>query len=269
MGTKIKIAGWSPYRRSGGVTGHVLAMGEMAADYYGKQVDIRSDHFGVRSMESYIGTFRRIGSFSENEDFYSGPDFPNYSGCLVRYEIRYKSACKGVSGVYAPGANPRLLSPVRFYEESAFGGGNGEVCFVDSSGRNSPYSFGVLNEADLILVFLPDNPVEIRRFFHLYSYYLSKCFFFINYHSQDNSYVFDILEAHRVSRDRMVSMPYSPEFARACRERDVDGLIRRQISDRQHGDYFKRIREITKKVLIEAEKQAMFHEEQKMCIVHK
>ncbi len=255
MGESIKIAGWSPYRRAGGVTGHVLAISEMAADYFGKRVDLRADHFGSRPVEGYISEFSRTVCFSHNEDFYSGPDYPNYCGCLMRYESVYMGKTEGVAGRYAGTGNLRLLRPVRFYEDSAFAGGNGEVCFVDSSGRNSPYSFRMLNEADLILVFLPDNSIEIRRFFHLYSSFLSKSFFIINNYSPDNSFVFDILTEHRVPRQRIATMPYCPELARACIERNVDAMIRCQISRRRKNRYFKCVKEITKRVLAEAQRQ--------------
>ena len=254
MRERINIAGWSPYRRSGGVTGHILAMSEMAAEYFGLKVDLRSDHFGARPMESYIWHFRGAKPLSNSEDFYSGPDYPDYFGHVLRYENCYWRKVRSRTQAYALAANLNLIPPVKIAEESAFGGGSGDVCFVDSSGKNSPYSFRVLNEADIVLVFLPDSAVEIRKFFYLYSYYIHKSFFVINRFSKYDNHLLELLEEYDVPKNRVAAIPYSPELERACRDQTVDDLIPREIGRRKHTEYFNRIKNITKQVLIEGEK---------------
>ncbi len=261
MSNKINIVGWSPFRKAGGVTGHVLAMSEMAAAYFGKRVDVRADHFGPRPIENYIWNFRRTLPISEREDFYSGPDYPDYLKCILQYETTCLRRLKqdhipqrfavNVHEAYAFSANMKLLKPVTYAWESVFDGGSGEVCFVDSSGKNSPYSFKTLHEADLILVFLPGNSVEIRKFFHLYSYHINKSFFIINNFSECDGFIFDIMEEFKVPEERVAGIPYSPELARACLEHTVDDLICREIGQRTHTEYFRSIKEITKRVLIE------------------
>ncbi len=261
MVNRINIVGWSPYRKAGGVTGHVLAMSEMAAAYFGKSVDVRADHFGPRPIENYIWNFRRTLPISEHEDFYSGPDYPDYMKCILHYEATFLRRLKSdrvqqrltVKGheAYAFSSNMKLLKPVTYAWESVFDGGTGEVCFVDSSGKNSPYSFKGLQEADLIMVFLPENPVEIRKFFHLYSYFINKSFFIINKFSQNECFVLDIMKRLGVPMERVGRIPYSPELARACLEHTVDNLIYREIGRKEHTEYFRRIKDITKRVLIE------------------
>ncbi|MCR5823865.1 MAG: hypothetical protein K6G60_05475 [Lachnospiraceae bacterium] len=262
MAERIKIAGWSPFRKSCGVTGHVLAMSEMASAYYGLRVDVRADHFGARPLESYIWELRHLVPISRKEDFYSGPDYPDYVGCLSRYEANFKTHMRyfrgdapatptGNFGALVRKEKPKLLRNVDFPEESSFHGGSGEVFFLDSSGKNSPYSFRMLGEADLVLVFLPGTPEAIRLFFYLYSYYLNKSFFIINKSPQDDTFLLELLSRYHVPTSRTAFIPYCPEFARACMEQTVDVLICDQVDKPKHSLYFTCIKEITKRVLVE------------------
>jgi hypothetical protein len=256
MRERINIAGWSPYRRSGGVTGHILAMSEMAAEYFGLKVDVRADHFGARPMESYMWRFRGVRPLSDSEDFYSGPDYPDYCGQVAKYESSYWKKVKCRTEAYALATNLNLLKPVTVSEESAFEGGAGEVCFVDSSGKNSPYSFKVLNEADIILVFLPVSSIQIRKFFYLYSYYISKSFFVINRFSQYDNFLLELLKEYKVPKKRVAVIPYSPQLDRACRDKTMDSLIADEMGSGKRTEYFNRIKHITKQVLIEGGKLA-------------
>nr|MCR5583992.1 hypothetical protein [Lachnospiraceae bacterium] len=209
-----------------------------------------------RPMESYMWRFRGVRPLSNSEDFYSGPDYPDYCGQVAKYESSYWEKVKGRTKAYALATNLNLLKPVAVSEESAFDGGGGEVCFVDSSGKNSPYSFRVLNEADIILVFLPGSSVEIRKFFYLYSNFIYKSFFVINRFSQYDNYLFELLDEYKVSKKRVAAIPYSPELDRACRDRTMDSLIVDEMGVKKHTEYFNRIKNITKQVLIEGEKLA-------------
>ncbi len=258
MGEKLNIVGWSPYRRVGGVTGHILAMSEIAAEYFGLNVDVRADHFGARSMESYIGHFRRVKPLSYREDFYCGPDYPDYGGRMLQYETRYCSRGKWNTNAYAYALadNLNILRPVGNAADSAFEGGSGDVCFVDSSGRNSPYSFKVLNEADIVTVFLPGCSGEIRKFFNYYSYFIHKSFFVINRFSQYDDYLFDVLNDYKVPKKNIAAIPYSPELDRACRDKSMEFLIWEEMHKRKHTEYFKSMKNLTKQVLVEARRMA-------------
>ncbi len=253
MKGRINIAGWSPYHIAGGVTGHVLAMSEMAAVYYGLNVDVRADHFGTRPLESYIYDLRRVQPISERTDFYSSPDYPDYSRCVLQYEKRFYSGTRSRAESYLLNDRLRLLRPVGFRDESVFKGGCGDVCFVDSSGKNSPYSFRVLNEADMVMVFLPGNPVEIRRFFFLYYQFISKSFFIINRIPHNEDYLLNIPGEFKVPKTHVSSIPYCPEFARACASQTVDKLIIGQIGRSSYTQYFLHIKNLTKQVLIAAQ----------------
>ena len=64
----------------------------------------------------------------------------------------------------------------------------------------------------------------------------------------------ELLEEYDVPKNRVAAIPYSPELERACRDQTVDDLIPREIGRRKHTEYFNRIKNITKQVLIEGEK---------------
>ena len=251
----FNIVGWSPYRRTGGVTGHVLAMGEVASRYFGLNVDLRADHFGPRPLESYVGAFGKDNRPAFGEDFYSGPDYPNYLKCLMQWEKAVRKRSLGHIGELDLGDRCRLLKPVENSNANVFEGGKGDICLVDSSGMNSPYSFKVLNEADMILVFLPNSDLGIQRFFDYYSALLKKSFFIINRYSESDAIPLKILEGYRVLPSRIGTIPYCKSYDRACREGAIDTFIEQNLHRRSPDIYYRCIKNLTKKVLIEVQKQ--------------
>ncbi len=250
MGEQLKIAGWSPYHASGGVTGHLMAICQMAAEYFGINVDMRADHFGTHPIEGYVWELQKRSPFTGMRDFYSGPDYPDYCRCVEQYEAAYRLHRR--VEVYELAKHLKLLRPVDCPSESAFRGGYGEVCFVDSSGRNSPYSFSVLAEADLILAFLPGSGYALRHFKHLYSSYLHKSILILNRISGFNNDILKTLTECDIPLARVAAIPYAPGLAHACLSRNVDTLILDELGRSTHTEYFMRIKEITKHALIEA-----------------
>ncbi len=249
---RVKIAGWSPYRRTGGVTGHILSMSEIASEYYGLNVDLRADHFGPRPIERYIWEFRRMEPLSYDEDFYSCPDYPDYQGRVMQYMSLYRGKFKENGETYSLGERLNVIRPVASADESVFSKGKGDVCFVDSSGGNSLYSFRALSEADLIIAFLPDDYMEIRKFFNLYSLYLHKIYCIVNRFSEDDDYFKKLFEEYHVAQERTGYIPFCKDFERACFEQRLDQFIKEEIVQKDRGTYVSKIKNITGQVLKEA-----------------
>ncbi len=253
---RVKIAGWSPYRRAGGVTGHILSMSEIASEYFGLNVDLRADHFGPRPIERYIWEFRRMEPLSYDEDFYSCPDYPDYQGRVMQYMSLYRGKFKENGETYSLGERLKVIRPVESADESVFSKGKGDVCFVDSSGGNSLYSFKALSEADLIIAFLPGDYMEIRKFFNLYSVYLHKIYCIVNRFSESDDSLGYLFEEYHVSKERRGYIPYCRDFERACFEQTLDQFVRDKIAQKDRGEYVSCVKNITGQVLREARQLA-------------
>lgn len=253
MGKQLNIVGWSPYRGAGGVTAHLLAMSLTAALFYGLKVYIRADHFGTRPLEGYISALRREMPISDEHDFYSDPAYPNYLKWKMVYTHKVDRWANKNERGYILSDNLCLLSPVDDANENVFPAYEGDICFIDSSGCNSLYSFTNLENSDIIIVFLPDNTTEIRNFFSQYRIILHKCFFVVNRFSGDRAFLFNLAKKHRVLSKRLAEIPYCGDFANACMCGALDSFIDEGLADRADSTYLRLIRELTRNVIDEAE----------------
>lgn len=254
MEKQLNIVGWSPYRHSGGVTGHLLSMSYIAANLMKMNVGIRADHFAARPIEGYIGKLRGVMPVSREIDFYSNVLYPGYIKWYLIYETRLNNMLSKVRNGFKVEKNLSVLLPIIDKNESLFGNNTGDACFVDSSGAGHMYFEKTVCDADMVLIFLPGNTYGIRNFFKHYNVDLRKSFFIINCHSEAEEGAMHILSEFGIAENRKMLIPYCREYKYASNAGAIDEYVRREMEHEKTGTYVDVIKCITSAVIKECEK---------------
>ncbi len=254
MEKQLNIVGWSPYRHSGGVTGHLLSMSYIAANFMKMNVGIRADHFAARPIEGYIGRLRGVMPVSRETDFYSNVLYPGYIKWYLIYETRLNNILSKAQNGFKVEKNLSVLLPILDKNESLFGSNLGDACIVDSSGGGQVYSEKTVSDADIFLIFLPGNAYGIRNFFKHYNVDTRKSFFIINCHSEAEEGAMHILNEFGIKENRKMLIPYCKEYKFACNSGAVDEYVHRELQNKKTGKYVDALKCITSAVIKECEK---------------
>ena len=89
-----------------------------------------------------------------------------------------------------------------------------------------------LEEADKIVVFLPQNIVEIRKFFHLYSSIIPKAIFLIlDYRTDQKGDTVYLWRNYGISADKSGVIPYNEAYCQAGEEGKVETFIHNNLGE--------------------------------------
>lgn len=115
-----------------------------------------------------------------------------------------------------------------------------DITFIDTSSQNNLSSKIILNEVDLVVVNLVQNPNMIQYFFDNYSSILSKCVFLIsNYNKKSSLNLNKISKIHSINKFMIAAIPYNIEYQEAVsRGTVVEFIARNYKCSRRNPNYF-------------------------------
>lgn len=250
----MRVAFWCAFPQVGGVTGNLAAIATACTLYFNRRVVIGSNHFSSRGVERCFG----------GEAAYQKNGQKTFCYCYGEAEYfrilweEYGPA----AGVYAPrqlSENLYLIQPPDMLAESLFCDTVPKemLYFMDVAG-NRQGDFGrVLEEADLVAVFLPQELDQIKQFFDCYSSLIPKSVFFVNDFSRRCCCVPGKLsKKFGIDRQCISTIPHNEEFAVAYEEGRVGEFIRDNLFCLPEEENYRFIRQIISaaELLLEYEK---------------
>ncbi len=128
---------------------------------------------------------------------------------------------EGVTIVYPPekdeaGMFYHKASPNTFY-------------FLDMAGESGTTFQNVMEEADLLVVFLPQDEVEIQKFFHRFSSIIPNTIFVIEEVQRANRLSYRrLVTEYGVSNKNIACIPRSKEYKEACEEGKLELFLKKR-----------------------------------------
>ncbi len=124
-----------------------------------------------------------------------------------------------------------------------------DVVFVDTAGSEHLSSKVILNEADLVVVNLSQNPIILSDFFKQYSTLQDKAVFLIGNYNPDSKFnLKNIIRKYHIDKSKIGVIPYNVEFADALSEGNVIRFLMHNYDcKKQDGNYYF-IQEVKKSV---------------------
>lgn len=92
------------------------------------------------------------------------------------------------------------------------------------------FSGDALEEADAVVIFLPQDRVKIQKFFDQYSSIIPKSLFLINDYRKEGDYFPRMLASkYQIKKENIGIFPYCTDFHRACKEGKVIGFLKSNL----------------------------------------
>jgi len=241
----MKVAFWNGSGPVDNVTEYLVAISAYYAIYTKKEVYISCNYLMGKRLEDY---FFYNQARSGKEKFrgcclYGEPDY--FRQLWVEPE-GHNNTGRTLEGIH-------LLRPPDIYDECMFHHKlpADALYFMDISCKANASSFLALEEADLVVVFLPPDRVEIHRFFDRYSSIIPKSLFIITDYRDSGSFDLTILEKiYGVEKERVGTALCSENYAVLCELGAVESFFREsELFDTKADIIFRiRIREIAEMI---------------------
>lgn len=216
----MKVAFWNGTDKVGNVTGYLAAISVYCTLYYEKCVIAGSNYLGGQGLEDYFFPNPEKTGIERAQKRYPFGE-PGYFRNL--WEKRMAEDRK--TGDITTHAGIRLVQPPDGLESRMFyrNVSRETLYFMDISGKINAFSLQALEEADIVAVFLPQNEMEIQKFFHQYSSIIPKSVFFItDYHSKESCNSHYLHRIYGIDRRRLGVLPACIKFDMACETGDVE-----------------------------------------------
>ncbi|MBO5354252.1 MAG: hypothetical protein J6J42_14060 [Lachnospiraceae bacterium] len=233
----MKVAFWSSAGRPDSAAYSMAAVGSLLSMVYQCEVVLGSNYISnIMLQDCFSGKISEKGV--------SGQPFRYYYGTLDYYRELWEQKEKrqgniveipmpGVTILYPPDAADKEM----FYYQTD----SQTMYLLDTAGEHYTTSETALEEADLIVAFLPQEETAIQNFFEQYTRYLPKTMLVIeNYHKKNRISLRSIDLRYGTKRWKNAIIPYDNEFIRACENGRLEMFLRdnRNCSTQNSHFYF-------------------------------
>lgn len=233
----MKVAFWGDFHSAEVVTGSIAAIISIVAIHYGRTVVVNRDHICNHNLQD---CFFQKELCREGED----PVYCYYYGEIEYFRFLWE---KYGSGPWLPVERrlmenvyllypPDLLEPSLFRETAVPNTSlKDALFFLNIAGGKHNASKQALEEADLVVIFLPQNMSVIKTFLDKYSSIIPKALFLISDYERTRSRETGCSPARFVKRfhvdSRNISIiPRNQEFKAAFEEGRMESFIRANLS---------------------------------------
>lgn len=220
----MKVAFWDGNHSCGDVTAMIAAISAFCAMNYERKVLLGSNHMSGRTLEEYyFGSMIKSGRERISHDlFYGEPEYFRQLWENRRTDMEVLT----MEGVHLLPL-PDILERRMFYHEEQ----RETLYFMDVSGGMNASVRAALEEADKVVVFLPQDIVEIRKFFNLYSSIIPKAIFLIlDYRADRKGDVPYLGRNFGILPDRAGIIPRCEDFRHAGELGEVENFIRDHLT---------------------------------------
>lgn len=246
----MKVAFWSGFGMDAGGTLNLAAISIVLASLYHKEVVLSSNYISSHMLrdcffETVAERKRAKGSYC----YCYGE--PNYFRNLwemnkTRNRDIIESPMEGITIVRPPDVTDKSM----FYYEVPE-----QTMFLMDVAPESNIAFGsVLEEADIVVSFLPQNSIKIQIFFERYSSLIPKSLFIIDDFRKNGSCIPQNLSVkYGIDKKCIGIFPYCYNYEQACEEGKIESFLKKNLncSTRNPNFYFMSNLQKTAKMLKE------------------
>lgn len=223
----MKVAFWNVVPMAGSISGYVAAIGTMLCLDYRHEVILGSNYFSNHMLQDcFLGKMKEEGiAHAPYNFFYNSKE---YDGALWNLKKKIQRnileiPMERMQIVFPPEASENHL----FYYEtppSAF-------YLLEFACDNNDLFRRVMDEAELIVVFLPQNVAEIQNFFHRFSSIIPKAFFvIIEVERSNRSFYKNYVVKNGVYSKNIGSIPVEKMYEEACVEGKTVAFLQKRYA---------------------------------------
>lgn len=219
----MKIAYWS-YHRGCGVTSNLAAVALTGVLAFPIKITMMENHYNSNGISQYFFPHCFTKGVAEEENYYLGPGVMEHPACRrsrkvnsVREQYPVIEMLKGAL-YYMPQINRQLNLLDLDYQQNLLPILNQfkkpeDLVFIDTGHGNCVSSKMILDDADMVVVTLPQDLEAIHFFFQNYSSLVPKAFFIIgNYNKKHTCNLEKITREFQFHREKIGIILHSDEF---------------------------------------------------------
>lgn len=238
----MKVVFWNGVGVSNDVTNYMAAIGTILASEFCCEVVLGSNYISNHMLQDcFFSKMKEEGIAHAPYCFFH--DSSEYSDALWKMKGRRQEdilerPMEKITVLFPPDVGERLM----FYHEISK-----QSFYLLEIAEGNYLSFqNALEEADKIVVFLPQNIVEIQNFFYRFSPIIPKMIFVLKESSQWNKSLFNkLISEYGINSKNIGSVSQSNEFNEACVEGKLEAFLKRNRSTRSpHYSFLVGIRRI-------------------------
>lgn len=232
----MKVAFWNGVSPSDGVTNHMAAIGTMLALHKKCEVVLGSNHisnhmlqdcFSSRIMEEGRAHAPYQFSYGEPEYFRALWDMKrNRQGDVLEMPM------EGITIIYPPDVTDKSM----FYYKVPWT----TLYLLDVTGDNTTAFQSALEEADVVVVFLPQDVVEFQKILYRCSYLIPNALFVIEgFQKKGNCSVRLIEKKCGIDKRNIAIFPHNEKYTEACEEGSLAFYLKNNLRPmKKEPEYF-------------------------------
>lgn len=244
----MKVAVWNGIRESDSVANYVAALGMVLALEKKSNIILSSNYisnhmihdcFSRRMLEDGIAHIPYCYLFGS----------PEYYSALWKMKRKRQDnileiPMKGITIIFPPDMDEKCM----FYYKSS----QKNFYFLDMAKGSIADSKNVLDEAELVIVFLSQDKTEIQNFFERFSSLLPKALFFLVDYQRDSALTGRKISAeYGIDLNKIGIISHSKAFEKACEEGNLGQFLLQNLqqpSEEQNNRFITGLKKMAKKI---------------------
>ena len=247
----MKVAFWNAIRGTDNMTDYVAAIGMMLAVECNCNVVLSSNYISNRMLQDcFSGRMLEDGIAHVPYCYLYGST--EYRDALWQMKRKRQGnilemPINRMKIIYPPDETVKSMFYYRIRGQDFY--------LLDMAKCSIAESKNVLDEAELVIVFLSPDKLEIQNFFERFSSLVPKALFIIVSYQRDIGYLFRRLkEEYGINSDKVGSIPSNRNFHKACDEGNLTRFIvdsKYHIDIKQNRSVMSSIKKIAKKIHVQ------------------
>ena len=230
----MKVAFWSGFGMSAGGTLNIAAISIIFASLYHKEVVLSSNYISSHMLrDCFFGTLAESRHSKRPYRYcYGEPDYFRNLWDMYHRDI-IGTPTEGITIIRPPDVTDKSMFYYEVSEQTMF--------FMDVAPESSLVFGSILEEADIVVSFLPQDSVKIQMFFDNYSSLIPKSLFIIDDFRKNGGCIPKNLSMkYRINRECIGIVPYCHAYIQACEEGNMESFLKKNLncSTRNPNFYF-------------------------------
>jgi len=225
----MKVVFWNGISTTDSLTGYVAAIGTILSSQCGTEVVLGCNFISNHMLQDcFFAKIKEEGVAHAPYRFLY--DSPEYYNALWKMKQNRRGnileiPMTGVSIIYPPEMDEKRMFYFKVPQSTFY--------LLELAGESNLVFQGALEEADLIVVFLPQDVVKIQNFFYRYSSLVSKAVFVIvEKHRIDRSFYRKIVAEFGIKYKNIGSIPDCKAYQFACEEGLLESFLKENYSEK-------------------------------------
>ena len=223
----MKVAFWNTVPMAGSISGYVAAIGTMLCLEYRYEVILGSNYFSNHMLQDcFLGKMKEEGIARAPYNFFYGSK--EYDATLWNFKKKIQRdileiPMEGMKVIFPPETSENHM----FYYKAP----PSVFYLLEFACDNNDLFRRILNEAELIVVFLPQNVAEIQNFFRRFSSIIPKAFFvIIEVERSNRSFYKNCVAKYGVFSKNIGSVSVEKTYEEACVEGKIVSFLQKKYA---------------------------------------